>query len=528
LGAGLTTLLALSGCGGGGSGGNPDASSSRDVGGDGSDAGHDGGPVQPGWPREPAACGAWAEGTQADDDGVTRDFYNRAAGLSFRNPLGDFADAGGVEQGGVAFAVATVTDDNTPGWQSWDVTTLVQGWMARTWPNKGAVLTSPPGPFVFASREHAVAAQRPELVVTTASGTVTLSAAADSYVSSSTFGGFGDADVLRVGTGSNTFIRFDFDAPGLSGVETIVSATLRLYKLEDYGGGARDVSVFRSTHGYDRPLTAPMQGLSAAYPNDVNVGAHPAVLMHADFESSSWADTWTSGAADPHVVRVDSSEGNGFVPMSGSALRVEITAGDNYGAALIYGFMDEQGAEPEEMYFRYHLRFGEDWNPTDGGKLPGFSGTYGRAGWGGRPVDGTDGWSARGTYRTVIPDGNPLARHSAIGNYVYHADMAGSFGDVDLWLEGCAGLLDKNRWYSVETYIRMNTPGENDGVLRAWVDGRLAYERVNWRWRDVGTLKVEQVWMNFYHGGTAVPPSDLHAYIDNVVIATEYIGPLAR
>ena len=32
--------------------------------------------------------------------------------------------------------------------------------------------------------------------------------------------------------------------------------------------------------------------------------------------------------------------------------------------------------------------------------------------------------------------------------------------------------------------------------------------------------------MNFYHGGTDTPPTDLHAYIDNVVIASEYIGPM--
>ncbi len=193
--------------------------------------------------------------------------------------------------------------------------------------------------------------------------------------------------------------------------------------------------------------------------------------------------------------------------------------------SFAYKYLDELGAEPDEAFFRYYLRFGEDWEPTDGGKLPGPSGTYGVAGWGGRPVDGTDGWSARGTYRVPAPSGNPLEDHTGIGNYVYHADMPGQYGDIDIWTDGCAGLLDKNRWYSVETQVRLNTPGLNDGILRGWVDGRLAYERTDWRWRDTDTLKVEQIWMNVYHGGTAVPDSDLHLYIDNVVIATEYIGP---
>ena len=45
--------------------------------------------------------------------------------------------------------------------------------------------------------------------------------------------------------------------------------------------------------------------------------------------------------------------------------------------------------------------------------LPGISGTYGIAGWGGRKSDGTDGWSARGAFSQTIPAGNPLARREA-------------------------------------------------------------------------------------------------------------------
>lgn len=478
------------------------------------------------WPLEPAACGTWAEGTQDADDGATRDFYNRAAGLAFRNQLGDWSDASGLNQGsGAPFAVTEVSDDNSTGWQTWDVTALIQGWADGTWPNKGLLLRSPPGPFEFASREYGTEGQRPELVVETAGTQRTFAAAADTYVTASTYQGFGDADTLRVGSNSNTLIRFDLDE--LKGA-TVFSATLRLFKIADYGGATVDITVFRSSHGNERAPTAPLEGLSADYPVDSNIEDHSSVFLFTDFETTDWGSAWTSGSNLNTFQRVSDSEGNSFESFAGSALRVQISAGDNYGGSLIYKFMTETGAEPDEAYVRYYLRFGEDWLPTDGGKLPGISGTYGVAGWGGRPVDGTDGWSARGTYRTVIPNGNPLARHSAIGNYVYHADMTGQYGDVDLWLDGCAGLLNKNRWYSIETYVRLNTPGQNDGILRGWVDGRLAYERTDWRWRDVDNLKVEQIWMNFYHGGSAVPPQDLHLYIDNVVIASEYIGPMAQ
>jgi hypothetical protein len=46
--------------------------------------------------------------------------------------------------------------------------------------------------------------------------------------------------------------------------------------------------------------------------------------------------------------------------------------------------------------------------------------------------------------------------------------------------------------------------------------------------RDVDALKIEGVWLDIYHGGTEVSPHDQHMYIDNVVIARRYIGPIAR
>ncbi len=72
----------------------------------------------------------------------------------------------------------------------------------------------------------------------------------------------------------------------------------------------------------------------------------------------------------------------------------------------------------------------------------------------------------------------------------------------------------------------MNTPEKNDGILRGWVDGRLAFEKTDVRMRDVPNLKIERIWINIYHGGTWAADSDDHLFIDNVVIAEQYIGPM--
>jgi hypothetical protein len=71
----------------------------------------------------------------------------------------------------------------------------------------------------------------------------------------------------------------------------------------------------------------------------------------------------------------------------------------------------------------------------------------------------------------------------------------------------------------------MNTVGQNDGILRGWVDGILAFEKADIKFRTVSTLKIERIWMNVYHGGTSPTPENIDLYFDNVVIAKSYIGP---
>jgi hypothetical protein len=244
------------------------------------------------------------------------------------------------------------------------------------------------------------------------------------------------------------------------------------------------------------------------------------VLFSCDFESEDWYRQWGMGRAEERTQTVASDRARKFEPLRGKALRIRVDRGGHYGASLQFRFKKRLGEEPEAVYFRYYLRFADDWNPVRGGKLPGIAGTYGRAGWGGRPSHGDDGWSARGLFRGQKDGRTP------VGFYCYHADMRGRYGSNWLWDKEDLGYLENNRWYCVEQYARMNTPGQNDGILRAWIDGRLAFEKADVRMRNVEALKIETVWVNVYLGGTWTSESDHHLYIDNVVIARHYIGPI--
>ncbi len=246
------------------------------------------------------------------------------------------------------------------------------------------------------------------------------------------------------------------------------------------------------------------------------------ILFTCDFGSDEWYEKWGLRRRDERADVVEADPLRKFVPFQGKALRIRIDEGGHYGLSARFDFKKQLGEEPEEVYFRYYLRLADDWDPRRGGKLPGIAGTYGRAGWGGRRVNGRNGWSARGLF-----DGQRNGK-TPIGFYCYHADMRGRYGSNWVWDRDGLGYLENNRWYCVEQYAKMNTPGCNDGILRGWVDGKLAFEKTDVRMRDVDSLKIECVWLNVYLGGTWTSNREHHLYIDNVVIARRYIGPVLK
>ncbi len=269
-------------------------------------------------------------------------------------------------------------------------------------------------------------------------------------------------------------------------------------------------------------LTGPLPAQEAANSPPSRPAERGDVFLECDFETDDW---WTAFGARRQPLNTELVGGDKARGGQGRSLQVTTPRGQHTGTSFAFKFRERLGAEPEEIYFRYYLQLDPDWkHATSGGKLPGISGTYGKAGWGGRKVNGSDGWSARGLFET-----RNGADSTAIGFYCYHADMRGRYGEN--WR--FQPRLAHGRWYCIEQYCRLNTPGEaggrgkSDGVLRGWIDGQLAFEKTDIRFRDAGSLKIEEIWVNVYHGGaTPVPSEDIHLYLDNLVISRKPIGPL--
>lgn len=456
-------------------------------------------------------------------DGATCRHFNAGGRLAWRVQGGDWRDAGGLLHGAQPYAVARITGEDAV--VRWAVGAMVREAAARGERSLAVLLrrTDGTGGVDFHTREAAAGGHRPTLLVTLGDGRgpLALRATADAGLDCSTARTLGGRASMRVHGHAQAVAAFDLAQ--LRG-ERPMEATLELAVRSRHGDGL-DVGAFALAPPVEAVRANGGAGLAAAFPGDAGIERHPAVLMATGFESEDWRRKWSPAAFVGRAERVGLDAGATFDPIGGHALRVRIPKGRNTGLDLSFRFAERTGEEPQAVWFRYYLRFARDWiADVDGGKLPGLAGTYGRAGWGGRPADPLAGWSLRGHFNRAPLPGNPMRGLVTLATYAYHADMEGRFGDEWPWTLGGHGVLERERWYCIEQHVRLNTPGVRDGVLRAWVDGALALARDDVRLRDVEAVRIERVWMNVYHGGTAPPARDMHLDIDNVVIARERIG----
>lgn len=225
------------------------------------------------------------------------------------------------------------------------------------------------------------------------------------------------------------------------------------------------------------------------------------------FDSDAAFDTFSSIRHRDNLQIVDDPA------ETGKALEVRIPEGSHNGSALSYIFSDEGESEPEELWAQYDVYFPTDLEINGNGKLPGFGGTYGEAGWGGRPSDGTNGWSARGRFGQ-----GDSPETTKVGYYVYHAEMDGTYGD-----HFEIGDVAWGEWHRIGQHIKLNTPGENDGVLEGWIDGEKKLSKQDIKFRNAGydNLKIRRYWFNVYWGGSWTAPKDNAFYFDNFALSRD-------
>ena len=311
----------------------------------------------------------------------------------------------------------------------------------------------------------------------------------------------------------------------------------------------------------------PQKGIAARYPGDRGIESDSQVVFAENFEQSSLDELWKRWET------VGDKPGQSFSPETApgssgkQSLVMERTKGS--GAQLFRRLKNKSGGWGYDRIFaRYYVKFDPECGEIHhfgtclGGYHPAVPYPMVNAG---HPTDGAKSfWSGI----------EPFGRSWTWDYYTYWCEMRGSPPRGQTWgntfVRDPNLKIEKGRWICVEQMIAMNDVGDSNGEQALWIDGKLishlgkgfpkglwTYDKfipgkggqgVRWskekggpeyfevteggasfegfRWRTVPGLNVNSLWLYIY---TQKPEGHrIKVWFDDVVVATEYIGPIQR
>ncbi len=237
---------------------------------------------------------------------------------------------------------------------------------------------------------------------------------------------------------------------------------------------------------------------------DAQTGFYNASMMQQDFPLAS---AWNNGLDEKRAV-IASEKGNKF-------LRVTFT-GKEFGPARGgVQFKVPFKQSYNQLYFSYRVRFAKDFDFVKGGKLPGFMGGTGPTGC----VSDKNGFSARNMWRV---NGDAV-------QYLYAPRKISPCGDDYHYTKG--GVNQRfipGKWQTVEHRLVMNTPGENNGIMQAWLDGELVLDVKDFLFRETGSsFAIDTLYFStFFGGGDAewAPQTPQVTDFDDLIVSEKPIG----
>lgn len=304
-------------------------------------------------------------------------------------------------------------------------------------------------------------------------------------------------------------------------------------------------------------------GIAARYPGDKEIERHPSVVFRDDFEQDGLeklSDRWET-VRDAEVMSLSSevpkaSSGSRSLLMSQVAEKG--TGGDLY---------RRLGDGYEQIYARMYVRFADDCEPIHhfgtciGGNNPSTAWPTVKAG---EPTLGD---------KAFWVGIEPFGSQWRWDYYAYWCDMRGSPPRGQTWgnsfIQDPTLVVRRNEWVCIEVMTKMNDLGDTNGEMALWIDGtKQSYlgkgiphgkwtfdkffpnaegDGVRWnrlkgdreyfttapggdpfegfQFRTASELKVNFIWLYTYI--TSGTPGHINrVWYDDVVVATEYIGPI--
>ena len=281
-------------------------------------------------------------------------------------------------------------------------------------------------------------------------------------------------------------------------------------------------------------------GISSKYPRDVGIESDPAVIFADGFETYTQpADLNQRWDAVYQMNRIRITTDAANVYAGSKALEFSVP---QQTAELSNATDKVLTQERDVLYLRYYSKFQPPYDVIgsshNGSMISAHYFINGQA-TPGVPANGTNKFLVnledwRGEAATPSP--GPL------NVYVYHPEQRSNYGDhffptgIVLPNSSIPGNFGSSfvprpdvtpqlgRWYCYEYMVQANTPGQRNGRITFWLDGKLTADFQNLRFRDVATLRIDRFGLSFHIGSN--PNGETRKWYDSVVAATSYIGPI--
>ncbi|MGB0849386.1 MAG: polysaccharide lyase [Thiolinea sp.] len=162
-----------------------------------------------------------------------------------------------------------------------------------------------------------------------------------------------------------------------------------------------------------------------------------------------------------------------------------------------------------EYWLTYKVRFQPGFDFKKGGKLPGLGSGDGRYAGGRKPYNG-DGWTSRLMW---LEDGR-------IVPYLYYVGMPKSSRFGHHW--PVDARIKRGQWQEITQRVRVNSPGQRNGLYEIWLDGRLVTRRSDMVWRYGNKAPVNAFFFSTFHGGAGLdwaPRWDSYIDFDDISIS---------
>ena len=298
--------------------------------------------------------------------------------------------------------------------------------------------------------------------------------------------------------------------------------------------GARDGNLLAQQP--PAPLPQGNHGIAAKHPGDRGIEQDPDVIFHDDFENGKVSDKW-SNYYQQHLTTYTTEPAN----VHAGKRALEFTVPKQQ-AELSNG-VDKELKGYDVVFLRYYSKFDKGFDQVGSSHNGGFLAAqtpdlaYSNPG---LVANGKNKFQASfENWRGTATDKSP----GLMNVYVYHPAQRSQWGDhffpngevsPNTSLPGDFGphftprpqfTPELDRWYCYELMLKANTPGQRDGRIGCWVDGKLIADFPNLRFRDVVTLKIMRASLDLHIRNNTVRENK--KWYDDVVIATSYVGPMA-